>query len=162
MFKCQNFVSGHEYFLKVERNGHELRIKPDFKSVSVWVIYMTHLQQLIYNDMYAKIDLTQNFVFNLNTKLRTKSTDWDNQSRCLLIIKNFISAGWLEIVWKFNFNWNDASSWLKYSFRLLLPLFICQQLVSSYLFEITNDFVCNRSFSQKNNLFYVCDLIKNQ
>ena len=46
MFKCQSLKSGHEYFLQVERNGHEPRIRLDFKSVSVWLIYMTHQMAL--------------------------------------------------------------------------------------------------------------------
>ena len=57
---------------------------------STWLIYI--------NRRYAKIDLSQTFVFNLNKKWWTKSTDWAyKKSHCLLINKNYISAGWLEI-----------------------------------------------------------------
>ena len=114
MFKCQNFVSGHEYFLQVERNGHELRINLDFKSVSLWVIYMTHLQQL-----------------------RTLCSTWtrnDGQNPPTELIKSLV-AFWKTRILYLPADWVGASSWLQYSFRLLLPLFICKQLISTHLFE---------------------------
>ena len=101
-----------------------------------WILYQCQSESstwLIYNNhTYAKIDLTQNFVFNLNKKWWTKPTDWAYK-----LWKVSLPFDKQEFFCRLIGDWVGASSWLQYSFRLLLPLFICKQLIWFISYELT-------------------------